>query len=348
MTLIRATITPDSTVLVSDIMLTKDQPSPDRKSMWLIAEGRVDEINYSTSGHMQKTILFNRRCLFQWAGQMIVARSIYNFLKLHIKAPFEEVERLLALEFSSKDLDAVAFSIVRINSGKIEFFGHLGEHVSQGSTMNWIAGSGAYIADPRNHPADKTSDETTEGERLVDEETSDLLVRLYHGEAGAYVYDPFRAGGWYEVIVIKDQLFHRVPYAVCYYDLDQLERSGSRDPTLAVFSRYMNDRLLIHRVWGQNSSSIVNVVKSFKDRFDGAVTEPGRYFLGGLNSWELVIQVALRSGDQTVVSRVTQNKVPVDTVEILDINNPKFLASRETEEFLQQQLERPPSSLSDT
>ncbi len=333
--------------MVSDIMLSNDQPSPDTKSMWLISEGQVDEANYSTTGHIQKTILFNRRCLFQWAGQMIVARSIYNFLRPHIKAPFETIERLLSLEFSAKELDAVAFSLVRINRGRIEFFGHHGEHVSQGDTMNWIAGSGAYIADPQNHPADMTFREIITGKEVVDDDTSDLLIRLYNGEVGAYVYDPYRAGGWYEIIVINDQLFQRIPYAVCYYDLDQIEKTGSKDPTLAIFSRYMNDRLLIHRVWGNNSSSTINVVRSFKDRFDGEVTEPSRYFLGGLNNWKLVIQVTLRSGNQEVVSRVVQNTTPIDDVEILDLNNPKFLASKETEEFLQSQLERLPSSLSD-
>lgn len=99
----------------------------------------------------------------------------------------------------------------------------------------------------------------------------------------------------------------------------------------------MNDRLLIHRVWGNSSSSTINAVKSFKDRFNGEVTEPSRYFLGGLNSWKLVIQVTHRSGDQQVVNWVIQNKVPVDDVEIQDINKPRFLANEETEEFLQKQ-----------
>jgi hypothetical protein len=238
-------------------------------------------------------------------------------------------------------LDAVAFSLVRIRSGRIELFGHHGEHIKQGENLKWLAGSGAFIADPRNHPAEKTFSEGTFGEAVIDDETSDLLLRLYHGEAGAYTYDPFRAGGWYEVITVRDQLFFRVPYAVCFYDLAQMEKTGSYDPTLAIFSRYMNDRLLIHRVWGNKSSCIINVVKSFKDRFDGEVTEPNRYFLGGLHNWEFILQITLRSGDQQVVSRIVQDPASVDDVEIHNLHNPEFLSSSETKQFLQEQLQRP-------
>ncbi|MEP3638172.1 MAG: hypothetical protein ABJN14_13045 [Paracoccaceae bacterium] len=328
--------------IVSDILLTADDPSPKKKSLWLIAEGRVDEMNYSTVGHMQKTIFISRRCLFQWAGQMVVARSIYYFVKQRARAPFEEIKASLCREFSEKELDAVEFSIIRLNSGRIEFFGHDGNTTSHSEGIKWVSGSGAWLVDPDNHPGDKMFNDKVEGEELIDDETSDLLNRLYQGEAGAYTYDPFRAGGWYEINIVRDGVFRRVPYAVCYYDLDLVEQSGSTNPTLAIFSRYMQDRLLIHRVWGKTKASEIHVVDSFKGQFSSKVVEPDRYFLGGLHNWELVFQIAIRNGGTQVVSQITQNTSPIDEVEIADLDKPRFFASKSTVEFLKGQIERMP------
>jgi len=327
MTLVYASVGQESATIISDIMLSRDTPRPDAKSVWLVAEGNVQEDGYATVSHTQKTIMFNRRCLYLWVGNMPIARSIYRFLRSHFSKPFTEVELLLEREYSKDQLDRVDYAIIRFKNGRTEFFGSGGTHTNLGKKMTWQAGTGSYFVDPAHHLAEKTTEPTDDGD-ILDAEATDLLTRLYHGEVGAYEYHSFRAGGWYEVTVLRNGLFHEVPYIVCYYDLDEVIKTGSYEPTMAIFARYMTDTLLVNRAWGGKSSLIISCVDSFKTR----------YFTSGVHKWPLVFQHTFRDGDRTVMTHVSQDDQFSDDIQILELSAPRFLTSEDTREFIDEQL----------
>ncbi|MEJ6404126.1 hypothetical protein [Yoonia sp. 2307UL14-13] len=337
MTLVYASIGQSSATIISDIMLSRNRPRTDGKPLWLVAEDNVQEHGYATVGHTQKTVMFNRRCLYLWAGNMLIARSIYKFLRAHFSKSFTEIEQLLEQEYSKDQLDRVDYAIVRFRNGQTEFFGSGGIHTDLGGVVTWEAGSGGYFVDPAHHLAEQTTGPTEDGD-ILNAEATDLLIRLYHGEAGAYEYHSFRSGGWYEVTVLRDGLFHKVPYAVCYYDLDEVEKSSTYEPTMAIFARYMTDTLLVNRAWGGKASLIISCVDSFKTQTVRNITEPDRYFLSGLNKWPLLFQHTFRQGGKSIMTLVSQDDQLSEDMQILDLSSPRFLVSDDTRDFIDEQL----------
>lgn len=245
MTLILSAFSEGGTFIsASDVLLSVEHRDPVREvSLPLRHEPRnVSSDNSTAVGTAQKAILLSSDALLLWSGPEVVARAVAKELREAIAAGWTgDFHRFLAgFGLSEGELNASSFILHRLTApDRIRRQVHNTKAVDVHSQRVQFAGSGSWDFLFDTHPSfDAAPDDPAMRDIApwIMRLGLAILAEMADGRPLQFAY-----GGWFEITIVEENAFRKLPYAVKFWSVTN--KGIESGPAFSAW--YQGDHLVI-------------------------------------------------------------------------------------------------------
>lgn len=291
---------------ISDVILTRDTENNEISENWPLNPGRIHSNKVAFVGHTQKSLLINRRMLFQWAGPALLARVAANRLRQDTKGFRSEPAAWVHKNLADLRLDECQFSFSWLHDSKVHayFLNCRREILAYGVKIS--GGTGAFFLE--NNGLIETADTNVTRGRPSDGLRGALesVARCLMAELGYDDLWAFRFGGWYELVTRGGNGFEKIPYVVVLWNVSEKGFS----PFGLIGSRYVKGWLAIDRILPQKSTyDACFWIGGYHST--GPLPAKAKGIPEGPMEWPLQIHIFL-SADSRGVFTMLRKRVPTD------------------------------------